>query len=97
MPLDFSHTPVHDNLELQRFEVQVGGVLAVAEYRRTARTITFTHTEVPRELRGRGLGSHLVGVALERARAEGLRVVPRCPFVAAYLRRHPHLRSTTEL
>lgn len=47
------------------------------------------HTEVPDALGGRGIGSALVRAALERARAEGIVVNPRCSFVAAWLRRHP--------
>ena len=47
------------------------------------------HTEVPDALGGRGIGSALVRAALEHARAEGVRVNPRCSFVAGWLRRHP--------
>lgn len=51
--------------------------------------LAFLHTEVDTEVRLRGLGSALVGGALDDARARGLRVVPICPFVDAYVRRHP--------
>jgi predicted GNAT family acetyltransferase len=50
--------------------------------------ITFTHTEVPAEISGHGVGSQLVRGALEAARAQGLKVVPKCPFVAAYMAKH---------
>jgi predicted GNAT family acetyltransferase len=51
--------------------------------------VAFLHTEVDRTLQRRGLGSALVAGALDDARVRGLRVVPLCPFVEAYIRRHP--------
>jgi uncharacterized protein len=51
--------------------------------------VAFLHTEVDPDVRLRGLGSTLVAAALDDARARGLRVVPLCPFVDAYVRRHP--------
>jgi predicted GNAT family acetyltransferase len=79
---------VVNNLGAGRFEVRVGGALAFAEYHLRGRTITFTHTDVPPALEGRGIGNALARTALEHARAEGLRVVPLCPFIAAFIRRH---------
>lgn len=80
---------VRDNRERSRFEAGSGAAMAVAAYRREGSRITFTHTEVPAELRGQGVGESLARAALEAARTEGLEVVPRCPFIAAYIRRHP--------
>jgi predicted GNAT family acetyltransferase len=51
--------------------------------------MTFTHTEVAPEVEGRGIASRLVQGALEQARAQGLKVVPRCRFVSAYIAKHP--------
>ena len=58
-------------------------------YRLDGETITFTHTETPYRLQGQGIASRLVRGALEAARAEGLKVVPRCSFVSSYIARHP--------
>jgi hypothetical protein len=80
---------VRDNAALNRFELDVEGGMAVAYYRAAPGRITITHTEVPTELRGRGIGSVLVKGALDLARAQGLTVVSRCPFVSAYLGKHP--------
>jgi predicted GNAT family acetyltransferase len=80
---------IRDNREQSRFEAGSGAAMAVAAYRRQGRRITFTHTEVPPELRGQGVGEALAQAALEAARAEGLEVVPLCPFISAYIRRHP--------
>jgi predicted GNAT family acetyltransferase len=80
---------VTENMAAQRFEAHIGPHLAVAEYRRDGNTITFTHTEVPEEIEGRGVASALAHTALEQARAQGLTVMPQCPFFATYIRRHP--------
>jgi predicted GNAT family acetyltransferase len=55
--------------------------------------ITLTHTEVPAALRGQGIASRLMHAVLETARAQGLKVVPRCSFVAAFMSRHPEFND----
>jgi hypothetical protein len=80
---------IRNNKNLHRFETDAGGDVAVAYYNLTPGTMTFTHTEVPYALQGQGIASRLVRGALEAARAEGLKVVPRCSFVSAYIARHP--------
>ena len=80
---------VTDNPAAQRFELAVEGQVAFVQYERKNDRIVFLHTEVPPAFRGRGIGENLVKGALDAARREGLRVVPVCPFVKAYLRKHP--------
>lgn len=80
---------VKDNPAASRFELDVGGHTAAAYYRKAPGIITFTHTEVPPALGGQGIGSRLVRGALETVRNQGLRVVAQCPFVAAYMGKHP--------
>lgn len=84
---------IRDNPDAQRFEAQLGEHLAKAEYRRSPGVITFTHTEVPAELQGHGVANKLIQAALDQSRAEGLAVIPLCPFVAAFIRRHPAYRD----
>ena len=84
---------VRDNPARNRFELQTEAGLALANYRRDDMTITITHTEVPRAVEGRGIGSKLVKGMLDRIRQEGRKVVPRCSFVAAYIGRHPEYRD----
>ena len=84
---------VVDNRDANRFELRVEGRLSVATYERRTKTITFTHTIVPPALEGRGIGSRLVKTALEQARAEGLKVVPQCPFVQAFIERHAEFQD----
>ena len=82
---------VRDNREASRYELHVDGHVAFLEYERRPRSIVLQHTEVPESLRGRGVGAILAKSALEMARAEGLRVIVHCPFVKAYLQKHPEL------
>jgi uncharacterized protein len=79
---------VRDNPSRHRFELDVEGRVAVANYQLSPGVITFTHTEVPQELSGRGVGSALVRGALEHVRQRGLKVVARCPFVRDFLAKH---------
>ena len=79
---------VRDNKSKHRFEMDAGGDSAVAYYTLAPGVITFNHTEVPPTLRGQGIASRLIRGALEAARAQRMKVVPRCSFVAAYLARH---------
>lgn len=85
--------PVRDNTSEQEFELTVDGTRAVAAYQLEDATIVFTHTLVPPEIEGRGVGSKLIRAALDSARDRGLTVVPQCPFVAAYIARHPEYRD----
>ena len=80
---------VRDNKALGRFELDVEGALAFANYRLAPSTVIITHTETPRALRGRGIASELVEGALELIRADGLKVIAGCGFVVDYLRKHP--------
>jgi uncharacterized protein len=87
---------VTDNREASRFELVVDGQTAVLNYQRTPRSLVLVHTEVPASLRGRHLGDVLAKAAIDAARAEQLRVAVVCPFVKAYLRRHPYRGTTPE-
>ena len=84
---------VVDNPGASRFEATIHGELAVTEYERADGVITFTHTEVPPSMEGKGVASALARAALDRARAERLAVVARCRFVAVYIKRHPEYRD----
>jgi predicted GNAT family acetyltransferase len=80
---------VRDNKSQRRFELDVEGAVAFANYRLTPDAVIITHTETPYALRGRGIASELVKGALELIRADGLKVVAGCGFVVDYLRKHP--------
>jgi predicted GNAT family acetyltransferase len=78
-----------NNPGAHRWEAHLDQQLAVVDYRQRGNMIFFLHTAVPHELEGHGVASQLVKLALEEARKEHLAVVPFCPFVADYIRRHP--------
>ncbi|MFA5057082.1 MAG: GNAT family N-acetyltransferase [Opitutaceae bacterium] len=91
-----SDPTVRHNPAASRYEIEVEGHLAVAEYVLEGDRIVFTHTFVPPELRGRGLAEKLVRPALEEAQRQGRRVVPQCSYVAAFIRRHPEFQPLVE-
>ncbi|MDO8980010.1 MAG: GNAT family N-acetyltransferase [Afipia sp.] len=80
---------VRNNTALSRYELDVDGATAFADYRLAPGKVIITHTETPRALRGRGIASRLVQGALEQIRADGLKVVAGCGFVVDYLDKHP--------
>lgn len=80
---------VGDNTAASRYEITVDGETAFLDYERRPNSIALVHTEVPESLGGRGFGGILARHALDTARADGNRVVVQCPFVQAWLRRHP--------
>ncbi len=82
------HTKVTNNENEQRYEVHMGDQLAVLEYERKGKHITYIHTGVPPAMAGHGIASQLAHTALEDARKEQLTVTPQCPFVASYIREH---------
>jgi predicted GNAT family acetyltransferase len=84
---------VIDNRARQRFELEVEGHLAMSFYKMDGNVITFIHTEVPAELNGKGVGARLVQGALDQVRSAGLKVIPQCPFVKAWIGKHPEYKD----
>ena len=80
---------VVNNTAKQRYELAVDGHIAATYYRITGGLITFVHTEVPPELGGKGIGSRRIQGALDQVRAGRLKVIAQCPFVKAYIEKHP--------
>ncbi len=77
------------NPEQHRFEITQEGHTAELVYRLKPGRIVMVHTGVPAELEGRGLAKELAVAGLSYAREHGLKVVPLCPFVVSYVKRHP--------
>lgn len=86
-------TDIRNNEAESRYELEVEGRVAIAAYRIEDGAVAFTHTVVPEELEGRGIGTRLVAGALDDVRARGLKFVPYCAFVRAYAERHPEVRD----
>jgi predicted GNAT family acetyltransferase len=98
MSTDSEHNEVINNEDEQQYEVKLEGHTAMLVYEREGNTILLLHTEVPPTLEGHGIASKLARTALDNARTNGFNVVPLCPFVASYIRRHPeYLSLLTEM
>jgi predicted GNAT family acetyltransferase len=81
---------LRDNREQQRYELSVDGELrAHLVYRERAGLLALIHTETERGFEGQGAASALVRAVLDRARADGVAVLPFCPFANEWIRRHP--------
>ncbi|HEY8616452.1 GNAT family N-acetyltransferase [Phenylobacterium sp.] len=77
------------NEDTRRFEAKLEDEIAFAEYRLVDHGVILPHTVVPEVFEGRGVGSALAKAALGYARQQGLKVIPLCPFIAAYITKHP--------
>ncbi|HEY2213364.1 MAG TPA: GNAT family N-acetyltransferase [Bradyrhizobium sp.] len=84
---------VRNNKAEHRFELDVEGQVAFANYLETPQAVIITHTETPRALRGRGIASEVVKGSLELIRADGQKVVAGCGFVVDYLGKHLEYRD----
>jgi predicted GNAT family acetyltransferase len=78
-----------NNTAKHRYELDTDGHIAATYYTIGGGVITFVHTEVPPELSGKGIGSRLIKGALDQVRADGLKVIAQCPFVKAFIEKHP--------
>ena len=87
--MDKSELILTDNKEDKQFELTVDGFTARVEYILMGNKIIFSHTDVPKELEGKGIGSMIVKLALENIEERELKLIPLCPFTAAYIKRHP--------
>ncbi len=80
---------VHDNAARSRFELEEQGEIAFADYQRRGDVLIVPHVEAPMALRGTGAAGRLMEGMLDMIREQGLKIVPSCPYAAAYIRRHP--------
>jgi uncharacterized protein len=88
---------VTDNQGQGRFEADVDGYRAELTYRTRAGRLVLIHTGVPDALAGHGIGGHLVQAAISKAKAEGLTLVPLCPFARSWLEHHPDEASAVTI
>jgi predicted GNAT family acetyltransferase len=85
-----------DNHARSRYELTIDGVTAHVDYARKPGVITFIHTIVPEQLGGRGVGTRLAQHVLDEARKNGENVIPQCPFIAAYIKRHQEYQDLVQ-
>jgi uncharacterized protein len=84
---------VLDNAAHSRYEMQFAAGTAFIDYTASGNVRTLTHAEVPPELRGGGAAARLTSGALELARSQGVKVIPRCPYIVAFMERHPEYQD----
>jgi len=84
-----------NNKERNRFEVHIKEYVAFAEYKLSEKAIAYTHTEVPKELSGKGVGSFIAKAVLDYAFDHNLYVKPHCPFIKAYIDKHPQYQENS--
>jgi uncharacterized protein len=77
----------------QRFELQLENLLCVIDYQLNGKNLTLPHVGVPKPLEGRGIAGQLTQAALDWARGENFRVIPVCPYVQVWIRRHPEYQD----
>ena len=82
---------VTNNKQRNRFEVHDEGMVAFLEYQEDDQLIALIHTEVPGDIGGKGIANALAAYAFDHAEKNGLKVLPYCPFIVTYLKRHPDL------
>ena len=88
---------VLDDAGDNRFVLQQDGGLSELVYRVNGNRLVLVHTEVPEAIRGRGIAGRLVQAAIERAAAEGMTVVPLCPYVRKWLGAHSEVSATVAI
>jgi predicted GNAT family acetyltransferase len=93
MNVNLNDVTVTHNEEAHRFEANIGGLRAVITYRRFPDRIVYIHAEVPPPLEGQGLAAKLARFALDFARINHLGVIPLCPYVSSFIRKHPEYQD----
>lgn len=96
MPDPEQHTVIH-NPQKNRFELQLDSGLAELVYMKVGDTLIFHHTEVPEAAEGQGVGSQLAKAGLEFVKNEGISAAVMCPFVKAYIERHPEYQDVIKM
>lgn len=98
--MDNQEYEIIDNKEAKRFEIHVDGAVAFEDYDyfttdKGEKGIAYTHTEVPKELGGRGIAGYLVKHILDWAEDNNLKVKPICPYVKSYIDKHPEYQANS--
>jgi len=91
---DANTAVIIDDQENYRFMLEREGEIAELIYHLNGKRLVLVHTEVPRSLAGHGIGGQLMQAAVERAKSEGLTVVPWCPYARKWLKDHPDVADT---
>ncbi|MBB2149035.1 GNAT family N-acetyltransferase [Pedobacter gandavensis] len=93
---EYVSLPLVKNLEEHRFELKVGEYVTFIEYKERDKKIWLIHTESPEELKGKGAATAVIEKTLAYIEDNGYKLIPLCPLVAAYLKRHPDWNRIVE-
>lgn len=93
MDIDFSDIPLVNNELSRQFELTVDNIKSKIEYELQKDRMFLIHTEVPQALAGKGVGNAIVEKTLQYLETNNLKLVPLCPFVAAYVKKHPEWKN----
>ncbi len=96
MEINLERLEVIHNPAENRFETWIDGYLSKLDYIQDGKNFVITHVGVHPEFRGWGVAGKIVQVGLEYAKGNSLRVIPMCPYAAAYIRRHPEYAELTK-
>jgi uncharacterized protein len=94
--MQYDDVQLKDNKNFQRFELWVDGKMAKLEYELQHSRIALIHTEVPKELEGKGVAAAIVAKALQYIETKGMKIVPLCPYVIDYIKKHPEWERLLE-
>lgn len=86
---EYLNLPLDKNQVAMRFELKVGDYITFIDYKEHGKKIWLIHTEAPEELQGKGAATAVIEKTLKYLEDNGYKLIPLCPLVAAYLKRHP--------
>jgi len=87
---------IRHETDFPRFSTLADGHLCVLDYHLSESVMTITHTGVPSAVGGKGIAAALTRAALDTARQNQWRVIPRCSYAAVYIERHPEYADLTQ-
>lgn len=93
MKAEFENIPVVKNEEKERFEIEINGLFAFIDYKETSENIALVHTEVEPGLEGTGAAAAVVEKTLNFIKNSGKKLLPYCPYVFGYIKKHPEWKS----
>ena len=96
MRSEFEHIPLVKNQDKKRFQITIDGHDAFIEYKETAQQTALVHTEVPEAIGGRGVAAALVEKTLNHLEAHHNTLLPICPYVFAYIKKHPEWKRLVD-
>ncbi len=96
MKEEYINLQLTDNTTDHRFEMNIDGNYAIIEYKKYPGKIALLHTEVPPQLEGKGAATAIIEKTLAWIEKNNLRLIPLCPLVAAYIKRHPEWKRIVD-